>query len=129
MALVAYDVNHATFVPKFGRLQTLFLIYDFIQLNEMLQSYEITKSLIINSNILSYESLPDSIVCHLREIEDVAVALIPLKYSLFNLIKEHITIIIPCLWYSVKQSLELSVPKSGKQFLYKDFSWIKIRNI
>ena len=63
----------------------------------MLQSYEITKSLIINSNILSYESLPDSIVCHLREIEDVAVALIPLKYSLFNLIKEHITIIIPCL--------------------------------
>lgn len=108
MALVAYDVNHATFVPKFGRLQTLFLIYDFIQLNEMLQSYE---------------------VCHLREIEDLAVGLIPLKYLLSNLIKEHITIIIPCLWYSVKQSLELSLPKSGKQFLYKDFSWIKIRNI
>ena len=76
MALVTYDANHATFVPKFGRLQTLFLIYDFIQLNEMLQSYE---------------------VCHLREIEDLAVGLIPLKYSLFNLIKEHITIIIPCL--------------------------------
>ena len=97
MALVTYDANHATFVPKFGRLQTLFLIYDFIQLNEMLQSYEITKSLIINSKVVSYESLPDSIVCHLREIEDIAVGLIPLKYSLFNLIKEHITMIIPCL--------------------------------
>ena len=63
----------------------------------MLQSYEITKCLIINSKVVSYESLPDSIVCHLREIEGIAVGLIPLRYSLFNLIKEHITIIIPCL--------------------------------
>ena len=56
-ALVACNVYHATFLPKFGEIETVFLdqlfiyfevsLYNTVQLNEILQSYEITESLYI----------------------------------------------------------------------------------
>ena len=116
-AIVAYDVYHATFLPKFGKIETVFLIHGFIylevflhntvQLNEMLQGYEITESLIRNSKVVSYESLVDHDVYHLKETEDTAVGLIPIIYSLFDLIEEHI---------------------SNNNTLFEDFRYDKIDN-
>ena len=73
-ALAAYDVDHATFLPKFGKRDTGFLIHGFIyfevfiyntvQLSEMLQSYEMTESFIRNSKVVFYESLLDYNVYH-----------------------------------------------------------------
>ena len=49
VALVPYDVGHVTFLPKFGKIETVFLIHGFMyfkvflnytfKLNDMLQSY------------------------------------------------------------------------------------------
>ena len=56
-ALVARNVYHATFLPKFGKIETVFLVqrfiyfevslYNTVQLNEILRSHEATESLYI----------------------------------------------------------------------------------
>ena len=56
-ALVARNVYHAAFLPKFGKIETVFLVqrfiyfevslYNTVQLNEILRSHEVTESLYI----------------------------------------------------------------------------------
>ena len=66
VALVPYDVGHATLLSKLGKIESTFLIHGFmylkvflnntVKLNDMLQSYEITESLIRNSKVLYMET-------------------------------------------------------------------------
>ena len=99
-ATVAYGVDHETLLPSFGKIETVFLIHGFvyfeiylyntIRLNETFQSYETTQNLNKNPKIISYESLLDYNVYHVREIEGRTVGFIPIKYSLSDLIEQHI---------------------------------------
>ena len=98
-------VAHAAFLSKFGKTETVFLIHGFmyfkvllnntVKLNEMLQSNEITKSLIRNSKVL-YMRAYSIIMCTTEQKsktqgQEEAVGLIPIKYSLFDLIEEQNT--------------------------------------
>ena len=105
VARVPYDVGHAAFLSKFGKTETVFLIHGFmyfkvllnntVKLNEMLQSNKITESLIRNSKVL-YMKAYSIIMCATEpklktQGQEEAVGLIPMKYSLFDLIEEQNT--------------------------------------
>ena len=98
-AILAYDADPATLLPKSGKIDRIYQVLGFIyfeltKLNvegfsKTFQSYEIYEDINNNTTIVSYDNLLDYNVYHSKIIANHG-SFIPLKYSLTDLITQHL---------------------------------------
>ena len=98
-AILAYDADPATLLPKSGKIDRIYKVLGFIyfeltKLNvegfsKTFQSYEIYEDINNNTTIVSYDNLLDYNVYHSKIIANHG-SFIPLKYSLTDLITQHL---------------------------------------
>ena len=97
-AVLAYDADPATLLPKFGKIEMIYQVLGFIYFeltkfntegfSKTFQSYEIYENINNSTTIVSYAHL-DYNVYHSKIVANHG-SYIPLKYSLTDLITQHL---------------------------------------